>query len=75
VRSGRSAAEPGLVTDSWVSRACSTQVIPAARCAGRGTPKRSPSIYQDTNHKVALRFVTRLGHDLQDESCPERVDE
>jgi Transposase len=32
-----------------------------------------PSIYQYTNHKVALRFVTRVGHDLQDDSCPTEV--
>ncbi|HEY3144549.1 MAG TPA: transposase [Acidimicrobiales bacterium] len=28
------------------------------------------SIYQHTDHEVALEFVQRLGHDLQDESCP-----
>jgi transposase len=31
------------------------------------------SIYQHTNHTVAPRFVTRLGHDLQDDSCPTEV--
>jgi transposase len=31
------------------------------------------SIYEHRDHKLAVRFVERLGHDLQDESCPEEV--
>jgi transposase len=31
------------------------------------------SIYDHDNAKLAVQFVDRLGHDLQDESCPEEV--
>lgn len=31
------------------------------------------SIYEHRDHSLAVRFVERLGHDLQDESCPEEV--
>lgn len=33
------------------------------------------SIYDHTNAEVALEFVTRLGSDLQDESCPPEIDQ
>jgi len=31
------------------------------------------SIYDHTNAELAVEFVDRLGHDLQDESCPPEV--
>jgi transposase len=31
------------------------------------------SIYDHDNAKLAVQFVDRMGHDLQDESCPEEV--
>jgi transposase len=33
------------------------------------------SIYHHRGHKLAIKFVTRLGHDLQDESCPPEVNQ
>jgi transposase len=31
------------------------------------------SIYEHHDHELATEFVERLGHDLQDESCPPEV--
>ena len=31
------------------------------------------SIYDHTDHALAVEFVTKLGHDLQDESCPPEI--
>jgi transposase len=44
------------------------------KCAWRGTPRRSfGSIYDHTDPEVAEASVERLGHDLQDESCPPEI--
>ena len=56
------------------SPGCSRPATPTARCAWRGTPRKSSApIYAIDDPDLAVEFVDRLGVDLQDESCPPEV--
>src|SRR5665811_2314236 len=53
------------------SSVCSRLAILGAKCARRGTPKKS--IYTHTDPKLAVEHVAAVGRDLQDDSCPPEV--
>ena len=59
---------------SRAARSARRRRSPTARSAWPGTPRKScASLYDHTDPDLAVEFVDRLGHDLQDESCPVEV--